>query len=132
MARKLNALAAAEAMRQEEMRDAAEEAREDLRLSKLTFLDRDGNMLMYRLTIHEREGAPDPLPVVVNDYQCVIKRGLEVVVPWFVVTSLNDRVETKYQPGRDPDSNRLVMRAHSAIADAFNAKPINPGESVPY
>jgi len=132
MARKLNALAAAEAMRQEEMRDAAEDAREELRLARLKYLDSDGKMLMYKLTLSDREGAPNPLPVTVNDYSCTLPRGVEVVVPWFVVVSLTDRVETKYLPGRDPESNRLVMRAHTAMADAFNARPINPGEAVPY
>ena len=51
------------------------------------------NMVKIRLPISETES--EPVFVSVNDYSCLIKRGVEVMVPDFVAACIKDSEDAK-------------------------------------
>lgn len=76
---------------------------------KLFMKNSAGEMLMCKLTIAQRPGSPDPLCVTINEEFRWIKRGKEVIVPWYVVRFMLDNIETKFRQEKDEQGKRITI-----------------------
>jgi hypothetical protein len=90
----------------------------------------DGKMLMVLLTLQPRERAPNPMPYVINEQIFWVPRGVEVTVPWFVVTSMKNNVETRFRKGKDPDTGKNIVEPYQMPSEPFSYQPINPAPGV--
>lgn len=115
-----------EKQRLDDLRSEAEAQRQDELDSRLRYRNRDGGMLMYSLEIHRRKDVlqPSRLQVAVNSYSATIAVGKKVIVPWFVVTSLADRIEQFPKLVEEGGERRIEIE--ETLADTFDAHPIDP------
>jgi hypothetical protein len=109
-----------------------ERARDEQKQARLSYLNKAGEMLMAEVKIQRKTGAPDPLFVNVNEESMAIKRGFPVIVPWYVATSLRDRVERTYRQEKDPATNRTVIVEEEQMADTFDCRWLDPVGETPF
>lgn len=76
---------------------------------KLDMKNRDGGVLMCKVTVGSREGGPDPICYTVNDEIKWIKRNAEVVIPWYFVLHMKHNVETRFKQAKDESGTRIVV-----------------------
>jgi hypothetical protein len=87
-------------------------------------------MLTCKLTIQKRVGAPDPLCVTINEEFRWIKRGLECIVPWYLILHLRNNIERRFTQGTDETGKKIVI-VEDAQAEPFTYRPIDPAEDNP-
>lgn len=94
---------------------------------ELACRNRFGKCLMYEMTLQRREKAPDPLQVTVNDRRYVMRRGVRIVMPWWVIFHFRNNIETKYKqeqsathPGRKQTVTEFLP------AEIITSRPIDP------
>ena len=92
-------------------------------------LNTDGEMLMARLTLHPREKAPNPQVVTINEEIRWVPRGVEAVVPWYVVSFLKTNVERRFRKEKDAQGKNIVV-PYDMPGEAFSYTPINPAAGV--
>lgn len=97
--------------------------------AKRRYLNRDGEILQCNLTLQKMEGKPDPLVITIAEEIRWIKRGKPVVVPWYVVQTLKDNIESRYRREKQPDGTTAVVR-EDVPAEAFSYNAINPADGV--
>lgn len=89
----------------------------------------DGDILQCKLTVSKRPGAPDPLVVTVNDEIRWIKRGEQVVVPWYVVLHLKNNIERTFT--NEKVDGRDTPVASDSPSEPISYTPINPHPENP-
>ena len=97
---------------------------------KLHMKNAQGEMLMCKLTLAKRAGAPDPLCITINEEFRWVKRGSEVVVPWYVVQHLKNNVETVFRQEKN-EQGRSIVVTDQVQAEPFSYTPINPAADCP-
>jgi hypothetical protein len=97
---------------------------------KLFKLNTKGEMLLCELTLHKREGAPDPQCITINEEFRWVKRGHKVVVPWYVVEHLKLNIERKFHQEKDPTTGKSIVVSEEVPAETFSYKPIDPAPGV--
>lgn len=110
------------------MTEIAEDAVDntDYRLGKL---NADGEMLKAKFTLQPREKAPNPLCITVNEEIFWVPRGVEVEVPWYVVTQMKNNIERRFKREKDAQGKNIVT-SFDAPSEPFSYYPINPAPGV--
>jgi hypothetical protein len=98
----------------------------DYRLGKT---DVHGNVLRAKFTLQPREKAPNPLSVVVNEEIYWIPRGVEVELPWYVVTHMKNNIERRFMRKKDEQGKNIVV-SMDVPSEPFNYMPIDPAPGV--
>jgi hypothetical protein len=96
---------------------------------RLTKLNADGGMLMAKFTLQPREKAPNPLVITINEEIRWVPRGIEVVVPWYVVTHMKNNVERRFKKEKDAQGKNIVT-PYDMPSEPFSYQPINPAPGV--
>lgn len=108
-----------------------EKAIEPVDDGRLDMKNSDGGMLMCKMTIGSREGAPDPLCITVNDEIRWVKRNKEVVVPWYVVLHMKNNIETRFKQEKDDQGKRIVV-GYTGPSEPVSYVPISPASDNPH
>ena len=112
------------------MMQAIEEEQVDLTDYKLGKTNKDGKMLMAKLTLQPRERAANPMPYVINEEIYWVPRGHEVIVPWYVVMSMKNNIERRFKMSKDPETGKNMVTPYEVPAEPFNYTPIDPAPGV--
>jgi hypothetical protein len=88
-----------------------------------------GEMLKAKFTLHPRDKAPNPLCVTVNEEIFWVPRGVEVTVPWYVVTHMKNNIERRFRKEKDAQGKNIVT-TYDAPAEPFSYNPISPAAGV--
>lgn len=94
------------------------------------YLDRDGNVLHYWINFPKTKEKKSAVTGNVNEHKFAIPRGMDAKVPWFIVMSFANNKEATYAPASV--DGRLQAVETETLAEHFTARPINPGDEVPY
>jgi len=97
---------------------------------KLGKTNSKGGVLMCKFTLQPREKAPNPLCITVNEEIRWVPRGVEVVVPWYVVTHMKANIETRYKKEKDPATGKNIVTPYLSPSEPFNYNPIDPAPGV--
>jgi hypothetical protein len=89
-----------------------------------------GEVLMCKMTIGSREGAPDPLVITVGDEIKWAKRNKEVVVPWYFVLHMKNNIETRFKQEKDDQGKRIVV-GHTGPSEPLSYSLIDPSPDNP-
>lgn len=93
---------------------------------ELEHRNRWGRCLMFKFTLQRLPKGEKRKFITVNDRRYTVLRGVEVIVPWFVVSSMADRIERHYDPVPDPQRPGRSITVHDdVLADNFTARPID-------
>lgn len=98
------------------------EVRDD---GKMTQQNTKGEMLMVEMTVAKRIGAPDPLCITINEEFRWVKRGKQVIVPWYVAEFLSTNIERKYRQEKDEHGVNQTI-AEDMLAEPFQFRMIDP------
>jgi hypothetical protein len=98
----------------------------DYRLGKT---NTEGEMLKAKFTLQPREKAPNPLCITINEEIFWVPRGVEVTVPWYVVTHMKNNIERKFRREKD-EQGKNVIRTMDVPSEPFSYHPINPAPGV--
>jgi hypothetical protein len=96
---------------------------------KLDKVNTEGKMLMAELTVARREGAPDPYLITVNEEIRWIKRGKQVIVPWYCVEQMKNNIERKFRKEKD-DQGKNVVVFDDLPTESFLYRAIDPAPGV--
>lgn len=102
--------------------DKAQAAEPNYKLGKV---NNNGKMLMCNFTLAQRDKAPNPQCVTVNEEIRWIPRGVEVQVPWYVVQLFKDNIERRYRKEKDSNGKNIVT-PYDVPAEAFSYSCIDP------
>ena len=96
---------------------------------KLGKTNTEGKMLMAKFTLQPRDKAPNPLCITVNEEIRWVPRGVEVIVPWYVVTHMKNNIERRFRKEKDSQGKNIVV-PYDVPSEPFNYNPINPAPGV--
>ena len=97
---------------------------------RLTKTNKDGKMLMCNFTLNPRDGGPDPLCFTINDEIKWIKRGQNVVIPWYFVEHMKLNIERKFRKEKDQQTGRVSVIPVDQLTESFQYQPIDPAPGV--
>ncbi len=103
------------------------ETPDDLRAARMAKRNSSGGLWKVGFTLEKREGYPDPLCITVVDEIKWVKRGKEVMLPWYFVEHMLGNVQRKYRNIKDKQTGMYEVVWDDVPAESFRYREIDAG-----